>query len=186
MVLEVADEGIPWPQATTDARLTLTITEAIPLPDDLFQPLLEKRAAIDNTSMQSGTIDTGAAERRRRQVGRWSQATLDRYINFQLVMARLDGLTFDESAVVVGIQRQRLIGWIQQAESIPHGKAVRLQAFIEMLSDLRQLIEPSNLAEWFHLPIPALRDATPLQAIAGGKWNEVRKVARSYTDPSFS
>ena len=127
----------------------------------------------------------GLAERAMKHVERWGQPTVDRYIALQLAMARMEGLTFDEAAVVVGVTSKRLIAWVRQEETIPSAKSERILAIVELLNDLRQLIEPEDIGRWFHLPIPALRDRTPLQAIQDNNWRSVRNIARSYTDPSF-
>jgi hypothetical protein len=134
----------------------------------------------------TGTLDDKKMEAEEKRRDHFNQATIDRLVALRLVMSSLKGLSFDEAAVVLEVKPDRLRRWLHEIESMPSGRESRVRTVLESVRLLHSVIQPAQTAWWFHLRIPALKEQTPLEAVAEGHLDQVVQLIRSYVDPSFA
>lgn len=114
-----------------------------------------------------------------------STSTLQRVHTLRLVMAGLEGITFEEAARLLDVRPSRLAAWLQGTGSIPKSKDRLLADLYEMLRLLHQLVPRAQTGRWMRLPIPALGGTTPYDALVQGRVQEVLRVTQRYTESSF-
>jgi len=112
-------------------------------------------------------------------------ATRQRVHTLQLVMAGLEGITFEEAARLLDVRPERLAGWLQESESIPKSREHLIADLHEILRRLHQLVPRANTGRWLRLPIPALGGVTPYEALLAGRTQDVLRVTERYTESSF-
>lgn len=113
-----------------------------------------------------------------------NQASRARAHTLRLVMAGLDGLTFDEAATLLDVRPSRLAAWLH-GETIPKTSDKRLAMMWEVLRHLHQLVPRANTGRWLRLPIPALGEVTPYEALVDGRVEDVLRVTQRYAESSF-
>jgi len=119
-----------------------------------------------------------------RKLRHTNPATQQRVHTLRLVMAGFEGLTFEEAALVLGVQPKRLARWLHETDSIPRAKDSVLADLHEMLRLLHQLVPLSNTGRWLRLHVPAL-NGTPLEALIAGRIGDVLRVTQRYAESSF-
>jgi hypothetical protein len=62
-------------------------------------------------------------------------------------------------------------------------REVELSAILERLA---RVIEPEYIPVWLDTPVPALGDQKPIELVARGEWQPLRKVIAGLESPSFS
>ncbi len=130
------------------------------------------------------TVTRDDVERVARKMKNTNDATLRRSHTLRLVMAALEGLTFEEAAVLVGERPERIAAWLQD-QPIPRSKQQRLEDLYSITRHLQVLVPRGNTGRWFRLPIPALGGATPFDAVVSGRIDEVAQLTHDYVDPSY-
>jgi hypothetical protein len=50
---------------------------------------------------------------------------------------------------------------------------------------IEKILTPAGVQRWMDAPIPRLGNATPREALAAGRADEVRALVASYRHPSF-
>lgn len=120
-----------------------------------------------------------------RKLHQTNPATQQRVHTLRLVMAGLEGITFEEAASVLGARPDRLARWLHETDSIPRSRDSHLADLHEMLRLLHQLVPRSNTGRWLRLHVPAL-DGTPLEALIAGRVGDVLRVTQRYTESSFA
>lgn len=114
-----------------------------------------------------------------------NSATLQRIHTLRLVMAGLEGITFEEAARLLDVPPARLAAWLQDSGSIPRSKERLLADLHEMLRLLHQLVPRAQTGRWMRLPIPALGELTPYDALMEGRIEDVLRVTQRYAESSF-
>ncbi|MEJ7764023.1 MAG: hypothetical protein WKF86_00865 [Acidimicrobiales bacterium] len=164
-----------------DPAARLAGTTWVPKVAQILEPARERptsRAPQDTVS----SADLAKAVKRLRHT---NDATLQRVHTLRLLMAGLEGVVFDEAARLLSVPPRRLARWLQETETIPSSKGRLLADLFEMLRLLHQLVPREHTGRWLRLPIPALDEVTPYEALVDGRVEDVLRVTQRYAESSF-
>lgn len=115
-----------------------------------------------------------------------NSATVDRLVALRLIMAYLEGVSFDDAGTILQVRAKRLKDWLHEAQSVPGSKEAYLRLVLDRLRMLRSIISRDAVGWWFDLSVPALDDKSPIEALREGQSQVVWDLIESYGDPSFS
>jgi hypothetical protein len=112
-------------------------------------------------------------------------ATRDRAINLRIVLARLEGISFETAAVLLGTSPKKLTRWLHGADTVPARKADLIRDLNRIVLELSRILDPAALPLWLETANPKLGGQTPLEALRRHRVTEVLKVVKSYLEPTF-
>jgi hypothetical protein len=103
-----------------------------------------------------------------------------------IVLASLEGVTFERAAGLLGVKPHVLERLMHGTDPIPARYSERWTELEELVRNLRRVVRTESIGDWFDGPVPALDGKTPMKLIERGKIRPVLEVTRSYLDPSFA
>lgn len=115
-----------------------------------------------------------------------SDSTRDRVVALRLLMARLEGVSFAEAALLLDVSEPRLAGWLRGEQTIPKTKERRIRSLIGIVHSVVQLVEPAAVGRWFRLSIPSLGGSAPIDVVRSGNLKDIERLTSRYLDPSFT
>lgn len=138
---------------------------------------------------KSGTPEELADEfmvRARKLRGHAGKASVQRTALLGVLLARLEGVPFEEGvSVLLNIKTGRLEKFMHGELPIPGTVERRWEALSKILDSLHAVLRPEATWRWLNTSIPALHDRTPLEAIRRGRVADVLNLVESYRDPGF-
>jgi transcriptional regulator with XRE-family HTH domain len=112
-----------------------------------------------------------------------SPAGRTRTAGLQILMARLDGFTFESAAGMLGLSVEQLRRYVQAEIAIPARLYERVTPLVEVLQMLHQVIDRRATARWFATPIPAAGQRTPRELVERRQLTELLAIVRRYVEP---
>ena len=103
-----------------------------------------------------------------------------------IVLASLEGVTFERTAALLGVKPRILERLIHGVDPIPAKYTERWTGIEEIIRNLKRVVRTDSVGEWFDKSVPALGGKTSMQMIDRGKIQPVLEVTRSYLDSSFA
>lgn len=127
-----------------------------------------------------------AVELRKRLSKQWGPETAERLALLGIVLGKLDGVAFEDSAHLLGVKETRLERFMRGDEQIPATYVSRWQMVAEILENLHSVIKPAATGKWLNTAIPRLGNRTPLVVASEGGLSRLREATEQYRDASFS
>ena len=146
----------------------------------------QARGWIAGTQEETVAHDATLFEKERRRLVRKPQDQRRRMIDLQILLARLEGVTFDEAAALLRTSSKQLTRWLHGVNAVPKNKAADVLVLAEALRLLHQVLDPFATSRWLDVTIPDLNGRTPRSVIEAGHADRVLALARTYVDQSFS
>lgn len=103
----------------------------------------------------------------------------------RLVAAWLEGLDSGEIARLLGYQEDGLVKILHGKSKVQASKSTRIVKMAEVVRLLGEILRPEAVGRWFHTYVPAL-GSTPFDAIRRHRVDDVLRVVRGYSSPSYS
>lgn len=103
----------------------------------------------------------------------------------RLLAAWLEGLNSTEVAQALGWNEESYRKVLHGERKVQSSHAERLLLLSEIIQTLGRVIDRNATGRWFKTPVPALGNATPLEALRKRKGTQVLNVVQSYLDPSY-
>jgi len=111
-------------------------------------------------------------------------AAWKRTVSLSVLLAQMQGVTFDEAALLFGTSSKQLRRMVRFEITVPVRKyETRILMVAEIVRHLHRVLEPSATGRWLNTPIPALAQRTPAEAIRRSRIADVLNVTRSYVEP---
>lgn len=110
----------------------------------------------------------------------------ERLATLGMLLAQLEDVSFEDVAVFVGVNASNLEKMMHGELTIARRHLDRWTSLIEVLANLRMVLNSSATSRWLKTPTTKLNDLTPLMAVKKGRVDDVLRVTQSYLDPSFS
>jgi hypothetical protein len=166
-------------------------------PDDAFARLDFLRADTDGV-LADGAIEAPLVHTQLRSAAFLGRATdlakAQRRLNspkdrrrtasLLVLLAHLEGLSFDEAAELLGTSSGQLQRWVRGEQTVPVKKFDQIERFAEVLRHLHRVLEPHATRRWLHTSIPALEGRTPYDEILRRRFDGLVALAHSYTEPN--
>lgn len=113
------------------------------------------------------------------------ESTRNRATDLRVVLARMEGVPFDEIAAIFGTSPQKLAAWLHGSSTVPAKKADLIHDLNLLVMRLSRVLDPTALPRWLATPNGKLAGRTPFEALKRGKVREVLEVVDSYLEPTF-
>ncbi len=113
------------------------------------------------------------------------ESARSRALDLRVVLARMEGVGFDQIAAMLGTSPNNLAAWLHGAATVPAKKTDLIRDLNLMLMRLARVLDPVALSQWLATPNPKLAGRTPFEAIKRRKVRDVLAVVDSYLDPTF-
>jgi hypothetical protein len=146
-------------------------------------PRVPRGRPSDANRSNSGRPPTSRADRLTKQ---WGPQTSERLALLGILLARLEGVPFEDVGELLGVKPPRLERMMRGEDQIPGSVVDRWQLVAEMLDNLHSVLKPRATGRWLRTNIPDLGGRTPLEVAASGGLPRVRDLTARYRDPSFS
>lgn len=172
-VAERLDAGINdsrFAEARSPAR-------SVVVPD--FVPEQWARTRSTHTAPPAEKLD---AEVRRLRQG---PGAADRARKLRVLLAKLEGLSFRESAELLDQRPTRLADMVHGRIPVPSSLERRIDELAEIVFNVHEVLEPAAFRDWLHVEAPQLRGGSPIEAIRRGRLRDVAVLARSYGQSSY-
>lgn len=173
-VAERLDAGID------DARFALPRNAAtsVAVPD--FVPARWSRTRSRQGGPSPETLDV---ELKRLQQG---PGAAGRARKLRVLLAKLEGLTFEEAADLLDQKPARLAEMVHGRIPVPTSLQRRLDELADIVVNVHEVLEPDAFRRWLYIEVPHLRGGSPVEAIRRGRIRDVVILARSYGESSFA
>ena len=96
------------------------------------------------------------------------------------------GIESADIARATGAARATVNAWIRATRRPAAEHRQRLMELVAVVDRLVDVMDDDHVALWLQKPLPALRDARPLDAIANGRYRDVSRVVAELEDDSFA
>ena len=96
------------------------------------------------------------------------------------------GIESADIARATGAARATVNAWIRAARRPAGEHRDRLMELVAVVDRLSDVMDDDQIALWLQKPLPALRDARPLDAIARGRYRDVSRVVAELENDSFA
>lgn len=123
------------------------------------------------------------AQKTRSQIG---PASAGRTALLGLLLAALEDVPFEDTALLLGVKPRRLEKLMHGEEQVPEHFEGRWVEIVEILRHLHSVLRPAATGRWLRTSIPDLAGATPLSALQRGRSGDVLAVVRSYRHEAFA
>ncbi len=143
---------------------------------------LELSLLSDSTDADRAEIAVEAGVRKLENLLRSAQA-LDRMVSLSVLLAGLQGCSFDEAALLIGREPPILEKFVRGEATVPERVMNRVRRLDEVLRNLHKVLEPTATAKWLRTSIPSLGNESPLNAISKGNLRKVEELTRGYCAP---
>ena len=104
----------------------------------------------------------------------------------ELKRVRRLGLESADIARATGAARATVNAWIRATRRPAAEHRDRLMELVAVVDRLADVMDDDQVALWLQKPLPALKDARPLDAIANGKYRDVSRVVAELENDSFA
>lgn len=124
-------------------------------------------------------------DRHRRLQKQYGRASAGRMATLGVVLARLPGVSFEDTADLLGVRDVRLLKLMHGEEQITPQQDKKWLVLAQILENVHRVLDPEATARWLHTAIPALDGQTPLWMVQHNKAERVLAQTQAYLDPSF-
>ena len=104
----------------------------------------------------------------------------------ELKRVRALGIESADIARATGAAKATVNAWIRATRRPAAEHRDRLMELVAVVDRLTAVMDDDQIALWLQKPLPALRDARPLDAIANGKYRDVSRVVAELENDSFA
>ncbi|MEP7159404.1 MAG: hypothetical protein ABI797_08235 [Chloroflexota bacterium] len=104
----------------------------------------------------------------------------------ELKRVRALGIESADIARATGAARATVNAWIRATRRPAAEHRQRLMELVAVVDRLVDVMDDDHVALWLQKPLPALRDARPLDAIARGRYRDVSRVVAELENDSFA
>lgn len=104
----------------------------------------------------------------------------------ELKRVRALGIESADIARATGAARATVNAWIRATRRPAAEHRQRLMELVAVVDRLVDVMDDDHVALWLQKPLPALRDARPLDAIANGRYRDVSRVVAELENDSFA
>ena len=104
----------------------------------------------------------------------------------ELKRVRALGIESADIARATGAAKATVNAWIRATRRPAAEHRDRLMELVAVVDRLAEVMDDDQVALWLQKPLPALRDARPLDAIAHGKYRDVSRVVAELENDSFA
>jgi putative toxin-antitoxin system antitoxin component (TIGR02293 family) len=104
----------------------------------------------------------------------------------ELKRVRKVGLESADIARATGAAKATVNAWIRATRRPAAEHRDRLLELVAVVDRLAEVMDDDQVALWLQKPLPALRDARPLDAIASGRYRDVSRVVAELENDSFA
>jgi hypothetical protein len=151
---------------------------AVPVPD--FVPESWSRTKSAQLGPSPETI---VAELNRLRQG---PSARERARKLAVLLAKFEGLTFDEAATLLDQKPKRLAEMVHGRTPVPASMEDRLDALGQIVVNVHQVLQPVAFRSWLYVDAPQLKGGSPIAAIRHGRIRDVVALTREYGQPSFT
>lgn len=110
----------------------------------------------------------------------------DRVRKLRVLLAKLEGLTFDEAAELLDQRPPRLVEMVHGRLPVPGSLERRIDELAQVVLNVHEVLEPAAFRDWLYVEAPQLRGGSPIEAIRRGRLRDVVALARSYSEQSYA
>ncbi|MEO8625678.1 MAG: hypothetical protein ABI452_03170 [Candidatus Limnocylindrales bacterium] len=96
------------------------------------------------------------------------------------------GIESADIARATGAARATVNAWIRATRRPAAEHRERLMELVAIVDRLSEVMDDDQIALWLQKPLPALKDARPLDAIARGRYRDVSRVVAELENDSFA
>ncbi|MEP7360687.1 MAG: hypothetical protein ABI744_03820 [Chloroflexota bacterium] len=96
------------------------------------------------------------------------------------------GIQSADIARATGAARATVNAWIRATRRPAAEHRDRLLELVAVVDRLAEVMDDDQVALWLQKPLPALKDARPLDAIANGKYRDVSRLVAELENDSFA
>ena len=104
----------------------------------------------------------------------------------RLLTGWLEGMTFAETAIVVGMERAKLRAVLHGQDELEPGHCNRIERMAAVTCRIRSLISHQKVGWWYRVSIPRLNGKSPLELLKNDRVADVERLVDSYFDTSYS
>jgi uncharacterized protein (DUF2384 family) len=104
----------------------------------------------------------------------------------ELKRVRALGIESAEIARATGAARATVNAWLRATRRPAAEHRARLMELVAIADRLSEVMDDDQIAIWLQKPLPALKDARPLDAIADGRYRAVSRVVAELENDSFA
>ncbi len=104
----------------------------------------------------------------------------------ELKRVRSLGIESADIARATGAAKATVNAWIRATRRPAAEHRDRLLELVAVVDRLADVMDDDQVALWLQKPLPALKDARPLDAIANGKYRDVSRVVAELENDSFA
>ncbi|MGY1747152.1 hypothetical protein [Blastococcus sp. SYSU D00695] len=149
-----------------------------PQPD--LADLLGQRTSIEGpTSSGEGVVRYLKAQ------AKVDEASRGRAVDLRVLMARLEGVPFDQASAMLRTSPGKLARWLQGVETVPAKKSEAIRDLNRIVLDLGRVLDPVAFSRWFNAPNPKLGGLTPYEKVKRRETTDVLKAVAAYLEPTF-
>lgn len=110
-----------------------------------------------------------------RQLFDMKDAATERITEPVSVLAKEAGMNYDMLAKALSVSRRSISGWLsgQEPERI---NRVRINELGRLITELRTIIKPEKLKNWWNQPVANFGGSTPLQVLERGESDRIWRM----------
>ena len=104
----------------------------------------------------------------------------------ELKRVRAIGVETGDIARATGAERGTVTSWARAARRPTGNFRLRLLELVALVDRLSRVMDAAYVPLWLQKPLPALDDARPIDALAGGRYRDVSRLVAELENDSFS